>query len=208
MYLATPGNGTNAADYVGNWTVITTGTSAAEPLTIEPAPGIANPTLSGNGGSGTGCTTSICDGPVLAITQGSYVDIVGITVKDGDNTATGFGGAIANPDGGNLTVSGSTFQGNMAGNGGAIANGDDGGIGTLSVSTSTFSGNMATDGGAIDNGNDGGDGMLTVSNSTFSANQATGDGGALDNGDQFSIGILSVAGSTFSANTLYRWRSH
>ena len=129
------------------------------------------------------------------------MDIVGVTVKDGDDTATGFGGAIANTDGGNLTVSGSTFLGNMAANGGAIANGDDAGIGTLMVSTSTFSGNTATDGGAIDNGNDGGDGTLTVSNSTFSANDASGDGGALDNGDQFSIGVLSVAGSTFSGNT-------
>ena len=201
VYLATPGSGTNSAPYMGNWTVTTAGTSAAEPLTIEPAPGIANPTLSGNGGSGTGCTTSNCDGPVVAISGDAYVDIIGVTIEDGDNTATGFGGAVANLDGGNLSLSGSTFLGNMAGNGGAIANGDDGGIGTLSVSTSTFSGNTATDGGAIDNGNNGGDGTLTISNSTFSANKATSDGGALDNGDQFSIGILSVASSTFSGNT-------
>jgi hypothetical protein len=201
VYLATPGSGANAADYIGNWTVTTPGTSGTQPLTIEPAPGIANPILSGNGGSSTGCTTSSCDGPVVAISGDTYVDITGVTIKDGDDTATGFGGAISNADGGNLTLSGSTFLGNMARNGGAIANGDEAGIGTLTVSTSTFSGNSATNGGAIDNGDNGGFGTLTVSNSIFSANQASGDGGAVDNGDQFSIGVLSVAGSTFSGNT-------
>ena len=52
------GTGTGEADYVGNWTVSTSGTSASAPLTIEPASGVANPTLDGNGGSSSSpCST-------------------------------------------------------------------------------------------------------------------------------------------------------
>ncbi len=74
----------------------TTGTSAAAPLTVEPAPGVDDPTLDGNGGvNSSPCSTALCDGPVLTVGD-AYVDISGITVQDADNSATEDGGAIDN----------------------------------------------------------------------------------------------------------------
>jgi Chlamydia polymorphic membrane protein (Chlamydia_PMP) repeat len=191
--LATPGR---KGHYVGNWTVSTLAFSPSAPLTIEPALGVADPTLDGNHGKATGCQTKICNGPVLTIASGVHVDIDGITIQDADNA--GHGGAIDNPGGGTVIVSASTFYGNTAGDGGAIDNGDKGG-GVLNVSASMFSHNTATsDGGAIDNG-DRGSGAVTVSASTFSGNTATSDGGAIDNADRGSAG-LTISGSTFWGN--------
>ena len=206
VYLATPGgSGTGEADYVGNWTVSTSGTSASAPLTIEPASGVANPTLDGNGGSSSSpCSTSACNGPVLTISNSAFVDIDGVTFQNADNTsAAPYGGAIQNDVGGTLTVTGSTFTGNTAADGGAIANGYSG-TGTLNVSGSTFSGNTATeDGGAIASGEQtGSTATLVVTGSTFSDNEATNDdGGAIDSGDYQATGTLTVTSSTFSSNT-------
>ena len=170
--------------------------SPSAPLRIEPALGVADPTLDGNHGKTNGCQTKICDGPVLTIASGVHVDIDGITIQDADNA--GHGGAIDNSRGGTVIVSASTFYGNTAGDGAAIDNGDKGG-GVLSVSASMFSHNTATsDGGAIDNG-DRGSGAVTVSASTFSGNTATSDGGAIDNADRGSAG-LTISGSTFWGN--------
>jgi hypothetical protein len=190
VYLATPG----ATPYYGNWTLDTSGTSASQPVTIEPAPGVASPVLDGNNGingSSAGCQTSVCDNEVLNIESGVYADLQGITFEGANSTF--LGGAIYNA--GTLTVSGSTFSANTATTvGGAISNAP---AGTLTVSTSTFSGNTAADiaGGAIWN-----TGTLTVSASTFSGNTAgngdSGDGGAIFNG-----GTLTVSASTFSGNT-------
>jgi hypothetical protein len=220
--LATPGS---KGHYIGNWTVSTRAFSASAPVTLKPAPGVADPTLDGNQGKATNCQTKTCDGPVLTLASGVHMDLNGVTLQGADNTGRGGaidnggggtlsvsacrfsdnravdGGAIDNGDrgGGVLTVSASTFSGNTAGrDGGAIANADRG-SGGLTVSASKFSGNKATDGGAVDNG-DSGSGGLTVSASTFSANTAASDGGAIDNGDRGS-GTLSVLISTFSRNT-------
>ena len=208
VYLATPGgSATGEADYVGNWTVGTIGTSATAPLTIEPASGVVNPTLDGNGGSGSSpCSTTACNGPVLTIGNQAFVDIDGVTFQNADNTsAAPDGGAIQNDVGGTLTVTASTFTGNTATYGGAIANGYSG-SGTLSVSGSTFSGNTATeDGGAIASGEQGGNtSTVVVTGSTFSDNAATDDdGGAIDNGDYQGTGTLAVTSSTFSSNTAF-----
>ena len=176
VFLATPGGGeTSEADYVGNWTVTTNGTSASAPLTIEPANGIANPTLDGNGGSSSSpCSTSACSGPVLTISTQVFVNIDGVTFQNADNTsAAADGGAIQNDVGGSLTVTASTFTGNTAADGGAIANGYSG-SGTLNVSGSTFSDNTATeDGGAIASGEQTGNtSTVVVTGSTFSDNAA------------------------------------
>ncbi len=205
VFLATPGgSGTGEADYVGNWAVSTSGTSASAPLTIEPASGVANPTLDGNGGSSSSpCSTSACNGPVLTIGSGAFVDIDGVTFQNADNTsAASYGGAIQSDAGGTLDVNNCTFTGNAAADGGAIANGYSG-TGTLNLSGSTFSGNTATaDGGAIVNGQRAGStGTLVVTSSTFSGNTSTtDDGGAIDSGDYGATGTLSVTGSTFSDN--------
>ena len=206
IYLATPGgSGTGEADYVGNWTVSTSGTSASAPLTIEPASGVANPTLDGNAGSSSSpCSTSACDGPVLTVSSSAFVDVDGLTFQNADNTsAAPYGGAIQNDAGGTLTITGSTFTGNTAADGGAIANGYSG-TGTLNLSGSTFSANTATaDGGAIASGEQpGSTAMLVVTGSTFSDNKATNDdGGAIDSGDYQATGTLTVTNSTFSSNT-------
>ncbi len=129
VYLATPGgSGTGEADYVGNWTVSTSGTSASAPLTIEPANGVASPTLDGNAGSNSSpCSTSACDGPIITVSSSAFFVIDGVTFQNADNTsAAPYGGAIQNDAGGTLTVSGSTFSGNAASDGGAIANGYSG----------------------------------------------------------------------------------
>ncbi len=226
VYLATPGASQN---YVGNWLVSPTGTSASAPLTIEPAPGVASPTLDGNDGSAIGCQTSSCSGQVLGIAGPVFLDLEGTTVENGNgsgilNVTDGtlivsactfsdnngeYGGAIDNGTLGlgTLTVTSSTFSGNSATFGGAIENGD-GGRGTLTVTSSTFSGNSATFGGAIGNGFSDTSrgpiihsGTLTVTSSTFSGNTAENHGGAIDNGDDHGRGTLTVTSSTFAGNT-------
>ena len=133
-------------------------------MTIEPADGVTNPILDGDGTSGGTCQTT-CTGPVLTIANESAT-ISNITIQNGDNTTgSGLGGAIE-AYGGTLTVSGTTFTGNTASYGGAInsADGDNRGVGTLALSDSTFSHNTAHDGdgGAIDASGGGGTGTLTV----------------------------------------------
>ena len=201
--LATPGK---TGHYVGNWLVSTSGTSSSAPLTIKPAPAVTGPVLDGNHGKPAGCQTKACDGPVLTIGSGVHVDIYGLTVQNADNTLDGVGGAIQNYDGGTLIVSACTFTRDTANAGGAIDNAD-GGTGTVTVSGSTFSGNSAgEDGGAIDNADNNGTGTLTVSASTFTANtvrpsQQSEGGGAIDSGDNNGTGTLAVSASTFSANS-------
>jgi hypothetical protein len=117
-------------------------------------------------------------------------------------------GAIDNGDNasGTLSVSGSTFSGNVAAldDAGAIDNADWGGSGTVSVSASTFSSNDTVgDGGAIDNADSTGssEGTVLVSASTFSGNTAEAHGGAIDNSDAGGTGTVSVSASTFSGST-------
>jgi hypothetical protein len=204
--LASPGT----TPYYGNWTIPTA-------VTIEPATGVPNPTLDGDGTSGGTCSTLSCGGPVLTI-LGHNVTITGITIQNGNNTLTpSLGGAI-DTEGGTVTVSYSKFVSNKAAYGGAIMNADadQGGLGTVSVISSTFTSNTATagDGGAIDSaggGSPGTTGSLTVTSSTFTGNQANtglyggnpygGDGGAIDNGDESgSNGALNVSSSAFTSN--------
>jgi hypothetical protein len=191
--LATPGT---AGLYIGNWSVAVSGTTAGAPLTIEPAAGVAGPTLDGGGAGGT-CSTASCSGPVLVVGAGVYLNITGITVQHAANILGGLGGAIANNAGGTLTVTASIFADNSASHGGAIDNGDSG-AGALSVVSSTFTGNSGSDGGAIDNG-DNGSGTVSVTTSTFTGNTAS-DGGAVDNADEQGSGTLSVTSSTLSGN--------
>ena len=57
--LATPGS---TSHYYGNWDVFTGG------LTIQPADGVAQPTLDGDdGGHGGKCTTNACDSSILGV---------------------------------------------------------------------------------------------------------------------------------------------
>ena len=154
--LVTPGG---TAHYVGNWSVGTAGTSAGAPVTIEAAP-----VLDGNDGSATGCSTpsAPCDGPVLTVPGGEFVALSGLTIADGDNTSTFVGGGLDNA--GTVTITGSTFSGNIGGDyGGAIDSGDGfgplGGTGSVTVTASTFTGNSAFSGAAINSGANQGGGV-------------------------------------------------
>ncbi|MCQ2379930.1 MAG: right-handed parallel beta-helix repeat-containing protein, partial [Victivallaceae bacterium] len=87
---------------------------------------------------------------------------------------------------GTMSMSGSTFSGNVAIVGGAIAS-----VGELTVSSCDFSGNTVTSvGGAIYN-ND----TATITDSTFTGNTAI-EGGAIYNG-----GTVTIEDSTFATET-------
>ncbi|MGA3220763.1 MAG: hypothetical protein ABSE77_17075, partial [Acidimicrobiales bacterium] len=222
--LATAGS----TPYIGNWTIDTTGTSAASPITIEPASG-STAVLDGNDGSATNCTTTSCAGPVLTIgrTNVVYVDISGLaanglTIENGDNSTPtpagppgsgagsgteALGGGIDNTWGGVLTVTDTLFQDNTANFGGAIinANGDDVGTGTLTVIGSTFTDNHAVtgDGGAINSagGGAGATGTLTVTGSTFTGNTATGTTVAHGDGGAIDNGDESSSNGTMTVSS-------
>ncbi len=195
--LATPAASSAGSNYVGNWSIGTTGTSSGAPVTIDGS-GVSDATLDGNMGSATGCTTTACDGPVLTVANSMFLVIKDLTIQNGDNTASGQGGAIQNLHGGTATITGSTFTDNSASgpksDGGAIDNADAG-SGTVSISASTFSGDSATDGGEIDTSDNNGTGTLVVSGSTFSA----GSGPDLTAGRNSGSGSVYVAGDVFAA---------
>ena len=186
IQLVTPGA---SGVYSGGFGKNGTGTSALYPITIQPAPGVANPTLDGGGSQA-----------VFTVYGTTFLDINGVTIQNGNGPN---GGGISNDSSSTVSVDASTFANNAATfSGGAIDNGNNSSSGTLHVTNSTFTKNSAGyDGGAIDNGNNNGTGTLTVADSTFSGNTATNaDGGAIDNADNNGTGTLSVTSSTFAFN--------
>jgi len=163
-------------------------------LVVNVATTLTNDTVSGNTGS------AIAVNAPLTISGGTYSNN---TAKGGD------GGAIYGFD--NVTITGATFDGNVAGdpnpvaspsssNGGAIYSDYD-----VTVDNSTFTNNQAVSvgadayGGAIEFD----DGNLTVTNSKFTSNSAGGAnamygyGGAIS--DETSNNV-SITGSTFTSN--------
>ncbi len=60
--------------YSGGFTLSTAGTTSSSPVTIEPAPGVDDPVLSGGS-----------DQLVLNIASAAYVTISGVTIEDGSN---------------------------------------------------------------------------------------------------------------------------
>jgi predicted outer membrane repeat protein len=142
-----------------------------------------------NGNKATDSTTGYGGG---AIFNTGTLTINGISTFT-NNTVTnghGSGGSINNYIGGNLTLNGSTFNGNTASDfGGAIEN-----QGNSTLNSSNFTGNTAFDGGAIYN-----TGNLTITGITFTGNTVTdysGGGGAIYNYG----GVLNVTGCTFNRN--------
>jgi M6 family metalloprotease-like protein len=96
------------------------------------------------------------------------------------NSAVSHGGGIYNSAAGNLTLSDGAFTSNTATYGGAVFNG-----GNLSVTGSTFSGNTASSwGGALYQ--EGASPSTTVANSALSANSASYGGGFFINGGSLS----------------------
>lgn len=136
-----------------------------------------------------------------------------VTIKKstftGNDSGTKAGGAIANTAGsteegklGTIIITGSTFEGNKAGNGGAVWNGSDG---KVEIADSTFKGNTAVaegglgQGGAITNADE-----MTITGGSFANNTANYSGGAIYNdanaaGSQTS---LTIDGTTFTGNSV------
>jgi predicted outer membrane repeat protein len=128
---------------------------------------------------------------VFVVSNGEHLTLNQLSITDGSLPFAN-GGGILNE--GTLSVTNSTFSGNVAatdgGTGGGIAN-----EGTLSVAGSTFSGNFGYfSGGGIYN-----TGTLSVTGTTFSGNSAQASGGGAIENDG---GTLSVANSTFSGNSM------
>lgn len=142
-------------------------------------------------------TSSLKGGAIF--NRDGEVAITNSTFKN-NSVPTSAGGAVLNESGdtsktGTITITGSTFEGNKAGNGGAVWNGFDG---TVNITGSTFKGNTAVagigQGGAITNADE-----MTITGSTFEGNQAGKLGGAIFNAAN---GKLTFRGTnTFTGNT-------
>ena len=125
-----------------------------------------------------GAGINVVNGGTVLIT-GSRLD------SNGQLFLTTVGGAIYN--GGMLTLTQSTLNGNLATYGGAIEN-----AGVMSIWQSTLSGNSATNnGGGIDNAD-----TLVLGASSLSANGASVEGGGF-----FNNGYATVINSVFNRNT-------
>lgn len=217
-------NGGGKEMYFGNFSIATPGTSIAAEVSVSPAPGVHNPIVSGDRTGAVRCPTGQCDAAVLTVAEGVTATISSITIRAGDNTATGTGGGISDQGelqlskvaiigckattgggidvaaGASLTVRASFLARDRAiGAGGAIALGAESGDSTVRVAGSTFVRDRSRWGGAIGNGV-GGSGTLTVVRSTFSRDRAR-DGGAIDNGDQGGTAVISVTASTFAGDS-------
>jgi predicted outer membrane repeat protein len=205
--LTTSGNATATDTFYqdlpdNGFTVATSGTSSAAPVTIEPAPGVNGPIIDGNG-----------EGAVLSVGTGVHLNVEGVTIQDGNSL---FGGGISNDHGGTVSIADcqffndrSDYDGNGDGGyGGAIDSGDGpvvSGDGiyspvlasALTVTGSTFSDNQAeVGGGAISSG----DGTVAIDNSTFSMNSAGGDGGGAVEAKAPEDDPAVITGSTFQDN--------
>ena len=125
-----------------------------------------------------------------AITNGGEMTITGSTFED--NTANKRGGAIFNS--GTLTVNGGSFDGHKAGNGGAIYNATNA---TLKITGTSFTNNTAAGwGGAILNSG----ATITVTDATFANNIAQGGaGGAIGNPAEGTSSV-TVSGTKFLNN--------
>ena len=142
-------------------------------------------------------TSSLKGGAIF--NRDGVVTIENSTFK-GNSVPTSAGGAVLNESGdtskpGTITITGSTFEDNKAGNGGAVWNGSDG---EVTITDSTFKGNKALagigQGGAITNAD-----QMTITGSTFEGNQAGKIGGAIFNA---ASGKLDFKGTnTFTNNT-------
>lgn len=135
-------------------------------------------------GAGQNVIISGNDAVRVFTVQSGTLNLNQLTIASG--FVIGDAGGILNH--GTLTVSNSTFSGNIAsaGCGGGIFN-----DGTLNVSDSVFSDNSANIGGGICNV-----GTLTVSNSNFADNSAL-VGGGIGN----SLSVVTVGNSTFARNS-------
>ena len=146
----------------------------------------SNMTLIGESQTGT-IINAQGQGDIFNITTGDTLNLINLTIENGNGDNGANGGAINNQ--GNLNLESCTFTNNSAFSGGAIEN-----IGTLTVNTCTFTNNTATDvGGAIHNYQ----GIITITNSNFSGNNGKFRGGAIDS----YLNTSTITNCTFTDNT-------
>jgi predicted outer membrane repeat protein len=176
---------------------------------------VTNSTLNDNVAYNAGGAIDSGDGgDILNGSTTPDVSTLGITdsTLNFNTSTTGAGGAIDSGDGDYtddvLTISGSTFDGDLGGDyGGAIANADDYGMGNAMIDTSAFSLDNSTGngqaGGAVSNATYNGLGELQIIGSTFDQDGSDNTvGGAIvnDMGGVSDDGILIVTESVFDAN--------
>ena len=205
VILVSNGAKAGGADYLGNFSIGSSGTSASSPVTIDGSEA-ADATLSGGNGAGP-CgppnPPGHCFGPVLTVTNNMNLTLKDVSISGGENILStagntqctsncAVGGGLQNANGGAVTITDSTFAGNFSDYGGAIFNGKNGG--SIAISNSTFTGNTDVTTGAIANlalvsGGSAGD--VFVTDSTFADN---------NNGAEIETGLtghLTVNNSTF-----------
>jgi hypothetical protein len=123
--------------------------------------------------------------------NGGGIDNAGnltISQSDVSYNSAGYGGGLANELGGTVTVSGSTFTGNVAlFEGGGLLN-----FGTATVSDSGFTSNNSASGGGMANESGG---TAAIINGTAFYNNLASSGGGL-----FNDGTATVSQGTFTGN--------
>ncbi len=168
---------------------------------------VTNSSFSGNQSTANAIPGGGNGGGALYITGGSTATVSGSTFSS--NTSVNGGGIHIL--GANLTVTDSTFTGNIANNtagggGGAIyVDGTKNFSGVIDISLSTFSNNQSNQlGGAIFTFPEG-TGSVLIDQSLFDGNSATGSGqgGAIYHQSATSNGPLSISNSTFMNNNAH-----
>ncbi len=169
---------------------------------------VTNSSFSGNQSTAAAIAGGGNGGGALYITGGSTATVSGSTFS---NNSSVNGGGI-HILGANLTVSDSTFTGNVANNsvggggGGAIyVDGTKNFNGTIDISLSTFTNNQTNQlGGAIFSFPEG-TGSTLIAQSLFDGNSATGagQGGAIYHQSATSNGPLNISDSTFMNNNAH-----
>jgi predicted outer membrane repeat protein len=146
-------------------------------------------TIEGNNATITRAAGPTPNFRIFDVAVATKLTIDRLTVSNGSLNGA-HGGAVLVKSAAKLTITNTTFLGNVATIGGAIAS-----DGTVLVTGTTFVGNGSTNvGGALFIGTSG---LLDVANSTFTGNATTFAGGAIHN----SASEAMVASSTFSGNT-------
>ena len=177
---------TNAITFIPGLTGTITLTSdfdtIAKPVSIQ-GPGAALLTVNG---AGSFKLFSFDDGAAAA-TTGS---IVGLTISNGKNAATGGGGVYSKNE--NVTVQDAVIQFNTAvGNNGGGVRADGG---TFTLLNTTVNGNSAADGGGVANAG----ATFVVTGGSITSNNATGNGGGYF---QSAGALQDMTATTVSGNT-------
>jgi|GEM_PF-4245984 len=170
----------STSHYVGQFTLV--GGTIGSPITIQPGPGVSDPTLDGDG-----------SGSVLTIASG-YADVNGITVTNG---SAADGGGIKNLGTASLTNDTITANTASGGGGGGILNWFGA---TITLADDTISGNTAatsTVGGGLFNAG----GTATLTNDTISGNSSGDDGGGGGIANYYG-GTVTLLNDTLSGNTV------